>query len=187
MRKEKKPQRPRQTISIPFEVLVKKTPEFMSPEDVAEFKNSQPTLTPEQQLVSDQATAAIAEIEDIYFGSAIYDAKKGVIRSRPIHSNQLIAWIKELGITAEDLSQRIKAMAPGEIMILKDLAFVKTPTNELQEAGSYINRVEKSLIGAMQRSQNILNEKAAIAAELDAVLAKQGFWQLIRRAFASLF
>jgi len=171
---------------------------FMTPDEVAEAQRLDGELDKNSETykrVTGEAQAAMEEIEDIYFGGATYDAKTGRYRSRNIHSDELIDWIKSTGVDPEVLSGAIKLMKVGEVTIIKDRAFIKTPDQKFQEVGAYANRLEKTLLSFIEKNKTLVDENSALKADIknrvevleNIAHERDTFTQLIKRAFAKLF
>lgn len=123
---------------------------FMDPTTVAEAKalDEEIRKDPAKKAVSDVANAAMQEIEDIYFGSGQYDPSTGTYRAKNIHSDEVIEWIYSTGVDPEVLSAKIKNMAAGQTLVIKDRSFVKTFDGKFMDSQAYINILEKTLVKA---------------------------------------
>lgn len=163
---------------------------FIDPQDVEAAKARSEAVANSSDFarkISEEAPAAIQEIEDIYYGGATYDAKKGVYRARQMHSDDLIDWIKSTGMDPETLKSSIQVMKVGEVKVIKDRAFIKTPTNEFQEVGAYTNRLEKTLLSFIDQNKTLKQETEALKVDLQTREARETVGQLLRRAFRKLF
>lgn len=139
--------------------MAKKLDAALRPEDVAGAARAHDELhrnaTPAQKAIMEEASKAIEEIENIFWSGAVYDPKTGVTRTKRNDSNQLIGWMEDHGVDLQDLLDEVKSMPVGSIKVVADAAFVKTPTQELQEVGTYINRLERTLLGKMQEIKKL--------------------------------
>lgn len=111
-------------------------PGFIDASDISKAARSQIDLnSPIAKRISEEASAAIAEIEDIF-------------SSR--HPDPLVDWVKSTGMGPEALSAKIKAMRAGEFLQIQGAYYVKTVTNEFQLAEAYVHRLEKLALAALK-------------------------------------
>lgn len=132
------------------------------------------------ETASEEASAVIAEIEDIFWGAA-----------RGAHSDANLAWLKSQNMNPEDLLEVIKAMRAGEVRVFNGQAFVKTHDNKFQAAEAYILKVEKAVIKlskaqefSLKENQNLWEHIRNLEAELTPAST---FWGRIKQAFKLVF
>ena len=125
-------------------------------EEISEMVRA--NATDQQKALLELSYQALKEVEAIYFGTPIYDAKSGKTFYKSRQDIDILHKIAESQIDVDYLTKHIKNMSIGEIFILLDEAYIKTPTNEFQEVGLYINRLEKALL-AIQASNKTPTKK----------------------------
>jgi hypothetical protein len=176
---------------------------FLDPRDVEQIAKEQPILTPAQQIVSDAASEAIREVEDIFNGGTFEWNGKKYERSNLLSENVefVLDLLRETGLSREELRDRILATKPGEYFLAQNKAFFMTADFKCQEAAAYVNRLEKATIAAHRQKdlevqknitatmtiQKVESRLAVMIEELEKRRNPRSFLEKVKDFFALLF